>query len=170
MSRDGLPPSSPINQDIEFLMSGRYHFSLEKIYRPVFYLAVHYRSLPSYIQSNSQILREIFETAQKALDQCAELIPNLWYHFRHEWIWNCMRATFGAAIQIIAAVLSEVQSVRTPGGWRLRPPRNWSALIRLSIRTLGYWGRESIDLEIMRSTLERMYQGTCRLAGVRQDL
>lgn len=81
-----------------------------------------------------------------------------------------MRITFSAAIQILAAVLSQVQSAGNPGRWTLSPPYNWPALVRLSIRTLRLWEKESIDLEIMRSTLERMYQGTCRLAGVRSDL
>lgn len=170
MSRNGLPAPTPANQDLEFLLSGRYHFCLEKIYRPVFYLAVHYHSLPPYMQNNSQLFREVFNQAQKALDNCVELIPGLSYHFRHEWIWNCMRVTFGAAIQVIAAVLSQIHGARHPGGWTLSLPGNWPALIRLSIRTLRLWGRESIDIEIMRSTLERMYQGTCRLAGVRPDL
>lgn len=79
-----------------------------------------------------------------------------------------MRSTFGAAVQIIAAVLGSL-NVRGSGGWMLEPPRNWAALVRTSIRTLRYWGGESIDVDIMRATLERMYQGTCRLAGVRAD-
>ncbi|KAJ5161269.1 hypothetical protein N7492_006661 [Penicillium capsulatum] len=171
MSRDGLPSSPAENQDLESLTRGRYHVSLEKIYRPVFYLAVHYQSLPSCWHSNTptniQIFRSIFDQAQKTIDNCAEIIPRLWYSFRHEWIWNVMRCTFGAAIQIIGAVLSHLQSVRNPGGWRLVPPANWAALVRLSIRTLANWAHESIDLELMQVTLERMYQGTCRLAGVR---
>jgi len=150
-------------------MRGRLAFSLEKIYRPIFYLALHYPSLPNYLQNN-ETFRTIFDQAQKALDNCAILIPRLWYNWRHEWIWNCMRITFSAAIQIMAAVLSQMQSARSLGGWTLSLPRNWPALVRLSIRTLRLWERESIDLEIMRSTLERMYQGTCRLAGLRPDL
>ncbi|KAJ5106014.1 hypothetical protein NUU61_003361 [Penicillium alfredii] len=169
MSLDGLPSPSADNQDLEFFLRGRYHICLEKIYRPVFYLAVHYQSLPHYTHSNNQLFRKVFEVAQEAVDNCAELIPNYWYHFRHEWIWNIVRATFGAAIQIIGAVLGHLNSSRTASGWGLRPPHNWPALIRLSIRTLRLWSIESIDVDIMRSTLERMYQGTCRLAGVRPD-
>jgi lysophospholipid acyltransferase (LPLAT)-like uncharacterized protein len=140
----------------------------EKIYRPILYLATHYHSLPAYHQSNTQLFHEIFSQAQKAIDNCAELIPHWWYHHRHEYIWNVMRSTFGAAVQIIAAVLGSL-NVRGSGGWMLEPPRNWAALVRTSIRTLRYWGGESIDVDIMRATLERMYQGTCRLAGVRAD-
>lgn len=171
MSRDGLPSPTTENHDLEALTRGRYLICLEKIYRPVFYLAVHYQSLPSCWHSNTpanvQIFRSIFDQAQKAIDNCAELIPRLWYSFRHEWIWNVMRCTFGAAIQIIGAVLSHLQSAHSPGAWGLIPPGNWAALVRVSIRTLAVWAHESIDLEIMQVTLERMYQGTCRLAGVR---
>lgn len=170
MSLNGLPSPTPENQDLEFFLRGRLRICLEKIYRPVIYLAVHYQSLPSYIQHNAELTREVFQQAQKAIDNCAELIPNLWYHFRHEWIWNSMRCTFGAAIQIIAAVLSQVHGTGRSGEWVLCPPRNWPALIRLSIKTLRLWSRESIDLDIMRTTLERMYQGTCLLAGVRPEL
>lgn len=171
MCLTGLPSPGPDNQDLEVFLRGRYHICLEKIYRPVFYLAVHYDSLPSFLHTNTpaniQLFRSVFDQAQKAIDNCAQLIPGLWYQFRHEWIWNVMRCTFGAAIQIIGAVLSHLNSARNPGGWGLVPPHNWAALVRLSIRTLGRWSRESIDLEVMRLTLERMYQGTCRLAGVR---
>lgn len=170
MSLNGLPSPDPDNQDLEFFLYGRYRICLEKIYRPILYLAVHYNSFPSYIQSNAQLFQDVFDHSQKALENCAALIPNLWYHFRHEWIWNIMRSTFGASIQILAAVLSRLQSAGGVGGWCLVPPHNWPALVRLSLRTLRAWSGESIDLEIMRSTLERMYQGTCLLAGVRSDL
>ncbi|KAJ5297177.1 uncharacterized protein N7443_008070 [Penicillium atrosanguineum] len=169
MSTAGLPNPEQKNQDLESLMLGRLYFCLEKIYRPIFYLALHYPSLPSYLQ-NDENFSTIFDQAQKALDNCVRLIPRLWYNWRHEWIWNCMRITFSAAIQIMAAVLSKMQSARNPSRWTLNLPYNWPALVRLSIRTLVLWERESIDLEIMRSTLERMYQGTCRLAGVRPEL
>lgn len=169
MSTSGLPGPTQNNQDLESLMMGRLCFCLEKIYRPVLYLALHYPSLPNYLHNN-EIFRTVFEQAQKALDNCVRLIPRLWYNWRHEWIWNCMRITFSAAIQLTAAVLSQMQSARNPGGWTLSLPYNWPALVRLSIRTLRLWERESIDLELMRSTLERMYQGTCRLAGVRPDM
>ncbi|KAJ5111517.1 hypothetical protein N7532_002052 [Penicillium argentinense] len=169
MSLSGLPSPTPDNQDLEFLLYSRYRMGLEKIYRPILYLAVHYSFLPSYLQNNTQLFQEVFNHAQKALQNCAALIPNLWYHFRHEWIWNMMRCTFGAAIQIIAAVLSRLQYAAS-GGWCLVPPHNWPALVRLSIRTLRAWSGESIDLDMMRSTLERMYQGTCLLAGIRSDM
>jgi hypothetical protein len=168
MSTSGLPNPEQKNQDLESLMLGRLHFCLEKIYRPVLYLALHYPTLPAYLQ-NDEIFSTVFDQAQKALDNCVRVIPRLWYNWRHEWIWNCMRITFSAAIQIIAAVLSKMQSARNPPGWTLNLPYNWPALIRLSIRTLKLWERESVDLEIMRSTLERMYEGTCRLAGVRPE-
>lgn len=170
MSSSALPSPSKMNHDLEFLMKGRLHFCLEKIYRPVFYLAIHHYALPNYVQTNTELLREIFAIAQRALDQCAHLIPHLWYHFRHEWIWNCMRVSFSAALQIMAGVLVQAQNARHPSGWGLRLPPNWPALIRMAIRTLKHWGKESIDVDIMRSTLERMYQGTCRLTGVPQDL
>lgn len=170
MASSGFPAPSAMNEDLEFLMKGRLHFGLEKIYRPVLYLAIHRYALPTYVQSDTQLMEEIFQTAQRALDQCGYLIPHLWYHFRHEWIWNSMRASFCCALQIIAGALSHAQHVRHPNGFVLRPPPNWPALVRLAIRTLKYWSNESIDLEIMRSTLERMYQGTCRLTGVRPDL
>ncbi|KAJ5668542.1 uncharacterized protein N7477_007112 [Penicillium maclennaniae] len=169
MSKAGLPNPEQQNQDLESLMRGRLYFCLEKIYRPIFYLALHYPSLPAYIQ-NDEIFSTIFDQAQKALDNCVRLIPRLWYNWRHEWIWNCMRITFSAAIQIMAAVLSKKQSAPNPSRWTLNLPYNWPALVRLSIRTLKLWEKESIDLEIMRSTLERMYQGTCRLAAVRSEL
>jgi hypothetical protein len=115
---------------------------------------------------------DVFSIAQKAIDNCAELIPGYWYQFRHEWIWNVIRATFGCALHIIGATLYQLEAVRTPGTWQVRIPGNWAALVRLSIRTLKYWSAESksIDVEVMRSTLERMYQGTCRLAKVRPEL
>lgn len=169
MSRNGLPPSNPDNEDLESLVHGRYLICLEKIYRPILYLAVHYNSLPSYLQNNTRLFQDIFDHSQKALESYAILIPGLWYSFRHEWIWNVMRCTFGASIQIIAAVLSRLQHAST-GGWCLVPPPNWAALVRLSIRTLRAWSSESIDVDIMRTTLERMYQGTCYLAGMRSEL
>ena len=170
MSLNGLPSPSLENQDLEFFLRGRLRICLEKIYRPVVYLAVHYQSLPSYPHHNIQLTEELFVQAQKAINNCTDLIPNLWYHFRHEWIWNTMRCTFGAAIQIIAVVLSQVHGTGRKGDYILHPPGNWPALVRLSIRTLRLWCRESVDVDIMRMTLERMYQGTCLLAGVRPDL
>lgn len=162
-----MSSASTVNQDLEFFLRGRYLIALERIYRPMLYLAIHYQSLPSWVHSTPQISASVFSQAQRAIDNCAELIPNFWYHFRHEWIWNIMRCTFAAAIQILAAVLSNVVTSRhpNPGGWTLQPPRNWAALVRLSIRILRHWEAESVDLELMRSTLERMFQGTCRLAG-----
>ncbi|KAJ5733642.1 hypothetical protein N7493_002428 [Penicillium malachiteum] len=172
ISLGSLPSSSPVNQDLEFFLRGRYCIALERIYRPIFYLAVHYKALPSWVHSTPQLSESVFTNAQKAIDNCAELIPNFWYHFRHEWIWNIMRCTFSAAIQILAAVLSNASASRNPnpGGWVIRPPTNWTTLVRLSIRILKHWESESVDLELMRGTLERMFQGTCRLAGARQEL
>jgi len=138
------------------------------MYRPIIYVAVHYHTLPYHVQNNHPVSQQVFDHAQKALDTYAILIPNLWHHFRHQWIWNIMRSTFGAAIQIIAAVLSRLQN--GGAGWCLVPPHNWPALIRMSIRTLKAWSGEQGDLDIMRTTLERMYQGTCLLAGVRSDM
>ncbi|KAJ5115733.1 hypothetical protein N7456_000081 [Penicillium angulare] len=172
ISLNSLPSPSPANQDLEFFLKGRCHIALERIYRPIFYLAIHYQALPSWVHASPQISSAIFTQAQNAIDNFSELLPNFWYHFRHEWIWNIMRCTFAAAIQILASVLSQVLISRSPnpGGWALRPPGNWTALLRLSIRILKHWEGESVDLEIMRNTLERMYQGTCRLAGARSDL
>ncbi|KAJ5965730.1 hypothetical protein N7481_012444 [Penicillium waksmanii] len=93
LSRNGLPPLNPDNENIEFLLYSRYLLCLEKIYRPILYLAVHYNSLPGYLQNNTR-------------HSYAILVSNLWYHFRHKWIWNIMRCTFGASIHIIAVVLS----------------------------------------------------------------
>lgn len=154
----------PVNENLHFYLWSRRVLCFEKIYRPILYLAVHYHSLPAYLQSNTQLFREVFSQAQKGIDNCAALIPHWWYHHRHEWIWNIMRSTFGAAVQILAAVLSSLHA-RQYGAWMLTPPHDWAALVRISIKTLRYWGGESIDVEIMRTTLERMYQGTCRLAG-----
>lgn len=154
----------PANENLHFYLWGRRVLCFEKIYRPILYLAVHYHSLPVYLQSNTQLFREVFSQAQKAVDNCAALIPHWWYHHRHEWIWAIMRSTFGAAVQIIAAKLSSLHAQQY-GVWMLKPPDNWAALVRCSIKTLRYWGGESSDVEMMRMTLERMYQGTCRLAG-----
>ncbi|KAJ5377230.1 uncharacterized protein N7496_004639 [Penicillium cataractarum] len=158
------PRPEPDSKNLHFYFWARRAISLEKIYRPILYLAVHYHSLPAYLQSNTQLFHEVSSQAQKAIDNCAELIPHWWYHHRHEWIWSILRSTFGAAVQIIAAVLGTLNARRT-GVWMLHPPRRWAALVRVAIKTLGYWGGESIDVELMRATLERMYLNTCRLVG-----
>ncbi|KAJ5793485.1 hypothetical protein N7457_000084 [Penicillium paradoxum] len=158
------------NPDLEFFIRGRYRMALERIYRPAFYLAMHFQSMPTFIKNNHRMWVEIFGLTQKAIDNCVELIPNYWYQFRHEWIWNVVRASFACALHILGAVLYQLEASRDPSTWQVRIPPNWAALIRVSIRTLKHWAPESIDLEVMRSTLERMYQGTCRLANVRPDL
>lgn len=158
------PRPEPASKNLHFHFWARRAISLEKIYRPILYLAVHYHSLPAYLQTNTQLFHEVSSQAQKAIDNCAELIPHWWYHHRHEWIWSILRSTFGAAVQIIAAVLGTLYARRT-GVWMLHPPRRWAALVRVAIKTLGYWAGESIDVEIMRATLERMYLNTCRLVG-----
>ncbi|KAJ5797449.1 uncharacterized protein N7503_006745 [Penicillium pulvis] len=169
MCQSSLPSPSTANQDLEFFLLGRYHVACEKIYRPVLYLAIHFQSLPSWVQADPQISEAVFIQAQRAIDNCVILLPNCWYHFRHEWVHNVVRAVFSCGIQILGAVLSNVPISRSPnpGGWALRPPGNWGALVRLGIRILRFWEHESVDVEIMRSMLERMFQGTCRLAGVR---
>ncbi|KAJ5549461.1 hypothetical protein N7513_006695 [Penicillium frequentans] len=169
MCQSSLPSPSTANQDLEFFLLGRYHVACEKIYRPVLYLAIHFQSLPSWVQATPQISEAVFTQAQRAIDNCIILLPNCWYHFRHEWVHNVVRAVFSCSIQLLGAVLSNVAISRSPnpGGWALRPPENWDALVRLGIRILRFWEHESVDVEIMRSMLERMFQGTCRLAGVR---
>ncbi|KAJ5818086.1 hypothetical protein N7474_003677 [Penicillium riverlandense] len=166
----GQPLPDSANEDLEFLLRGRYSMGLERIYRPVVYLAVHYQSMPGFTPGNNPVLLQVFQVAQRAIDNCAELIPNYWYNFRHEWVWNVMRGTFGCALQILAAVLCHLTSARYARDWGLRVPTNWPALIRLSIRTLKYWSRDSIDLDKMRSVLQRMYEGACHLAGISPDL
>ncbi|OKP11311.1 hypothetical protein PENSUB_3148 [Penicillium subrubescens] len=109
------PDPSPDNKGLQFYLWGRRALCFEKVYRSILYLAIHHHSLPSYHQSNTQLFREIFSQAQKAIDNCAELIPRWWYHHRHGYIWNILRSTFGAAVQIIAAVLGSL-NVRRPGG------------------------------------------------------
>ncbi|KAJ5561317.1 transcriptional regulator family: Fungal Specific TF [Penicillium sp. DV-2018c] len=158
------------NPDLRFFFRGRYHMALERIYRPAFYMAMHFQSMPTFIKNNHQVWAEVFELSQKAIDNCVLLIPNYFYQFRHEWLWNVVRASFACALHIIAAVLYQLEASRDPNTWQLRVPPNWPALVRMSIRTLKLWSRESIDLEVMRSTLERMYQGTCRLANMRPDM
>jgi hypothetical protein len=166
----GQPSPNSANEDLEFLLRGRYSMGLERIYRPVIYLAVHYQSMPGFTPENNPVLLQVFQVAQRAIDNCAELIPNYCYNFRHEWVWNVMRGTFGCALQILAAVLCHLSSARYARDWGLRVPTNWPALIRLSIRTLKYWSRDSIDLDKMRSVLQRMYEGACHLAGISPDL
>jgi hypothetical protein len=144
--------------------------ALERIYRPAFYLAMHFQGMPTFIKNNHQMWSEVFGLAQKAIDNCVRLIPNYWHQFRHEWIWNVIRASFACALHVIGAVLYQLEAVRMPGMWQFQIPHNWAALVRLSVRTLKHWSAESIDVEVMRSTLERMYQGTCRLANVRPEL
>ncbi|KAJ5930141.1 hypothetical protein N7466_005634 [Penicillium verhagenii] len=171
LCHSGLSSPSSSNQDLEFFLSGRYHIACEKIYRPVFYLAIHFQSLPSWVQTTPHISQSVFSLAQKAIDNCAHLLPNFFYHFRHEWVHSVVRSAFACAIHILAAVLNNVTLARNPnpGGWALRPPENWGALVRLGIRILRLWESESVDVQIMRAMLERMFQGTCRLAGVRFD-
>ncbi|CAG8888622.1 unnamed protein product [Penicillium egyptiacum] len=150
------------NPDLRFFFRGRYHMALERIYRPAFYLAIHFQGMPTFIRKNSPMWAEVFHLAQKAIDNCVTLIPSYWYQFRHEWIWNVVRASFACAVHILGAVLYQLEVCRDPGTWQVRLPANWTALVRLSIRTLKHWSSESTDLEVMASTLERMYQGTCR--------
>jgi hypothetical protein len=131
---------------------------------------MHYKGMPTFIKNNHQVWVEVFDLAQKAIDNCVILIPSYWYQFRHEWIWNVVRASFACAVHILGAVLYQVEASRDPGTWQVRIPPNWTALVRLSIRTLKHWSAESTDLELMGSILERMYQGTCRFANVRADI
>lgn len=158
------------NSDLKFFFRGRYVMASERIYRPNFYLAMHYHTMPAFIRNKHEMWREVFEFAQKAIDGCVEVIPNYWWQFRHEWIWNVIRASFCCALHIIAAVLYQLEAVKTPNTWQVRIPHNWAALVRVSIRTMKHWAAESIDIEVMQSILERMYTGTCRLANVRPDL
>ncbi|KAJ5749293.1 uncharacterized protein N7511_010989 [Penicillium nucicola] len=158
------------NPDLMFFFRGRYHMALERIYRPAFFLAIHFQTMPTFIKRDNQLWLQVFDLAQKAVDNCVQLIPNYYYQFRHEWIWNVIRASFACALHILGVVLYQLEASRTPGTWQLRVPPNWAGLVRVSLRTLKHWAAESIDIEIMRSTLERMYQGTCRLANVRPDL
>ena len=170
MTREQLVSSASQARDLErvqYYLWGRRVMSFEKIYRPVLYLACHVHLLPPEAQENTALLQEIFTHAQRGLNNCAEIIPYWWYQFRHEWIWNIMRSTFGAAVQIIAAVLSNFHACKP--GWTLQLPPNWSALISMSIRTLREWSNESSDVELMRTILERMYEGTSRLVGRRPD-
>ncbi|KAF7712931.1 Fungal Zn(2)-Cys(6) binuclear cluster domain-containing protein, partial [Penicillium ucsense] len=170
MTREQLVSSASQAKDFErvqWYLWGRRAISLEKIYRPVLYLACHIHLLPPETQENTAILQQIFMHAHNALTNCAEIIPYWWYQFRHEWIWNVMRSSFGAAVQIIAAVLSNFHACKP--GWILEPPQNWPALMRMSIRTLKEWGAEAPDVELMRNILERMYEGTSRLVGRRPD-
>ncbi|OQD61240.1 hypothetical protein PENPOL_c018G03621 [Penicillium polonicum] len=162
--------SAKDNPDLRFFFRGRYHMALERIYRPAFYLAMHFQGMPTFIKKNNQLWAEVFHLAQKAIDNCVTLIPSYWYQFRHEWIWNVVRASFACAVHILGAVLYQLEASRDPNTWQVGLPVNWTALVRLSIRTLKHWSAESTDLEVMASTLERMYQGTCRLANVRPDL
>lgn len=158
------------NPDLRFFFYGRCRMALERIYRPTFYLAMHYQSMPSFIQNQHKMWTEVFTLAQKSIDNCAALIPNYWYQFRHEWIWSVMRSSFCCALHIIAAVLYQLDAMRTSETFTLRIPSNWAALVRLSLRTMKHWAAESVDIEVMGSILERMYQGTCRLVNVRPDL
>ncbi|KAJ6018681.1 hypothetical protein N7522_000748 [Penicillium canescens] len=158
------------NPDLMFFFRGRFHMALERIYRPAFYLAMHFQTMPTFIKRDNQLWLQVFDLAQKAVDNCVQLIPNYYYQFRHEWIWNVIRASFSCALHIIGVVLYQLEASRTLGTWQMRVPPNWAGLVRVSLRTLKHWAAESIDIEIMRSTLERMYQGTCRLANVRPDL
>ncbi|KAJ5519596.1 Kae1-associated kinase Bud32 [Penicillium fimorum] len=157
--------STQDNPDLRFFFRGRYHMALERIYRPAFYLAMHYKGMPTFIKNNHQVWVEVFDLAQKAVDNCVILIPSYWYQFRHEWIWNVVRASFACAVHILGAVLYQVEASRDSSTWQVRIPPNWAPLVRLSIRTLRHWSAESTDLELMGSILERMYQGTCRLAN-----
>lgn len=158
------------NPDLMFFFRGRFHMALERIYRPAFYLAMHFQTMPTFIKQDNELWLQVFNLAQKAVDNCVQLIPNYYYQFRHEWIWNVIRASFSCALHIIGVVLYQLEASRAPRIWQLRVPPNWAGLVRVSLRTLKHWAAESIDIEIMRSTLERMYQGTCRLANVRPDL
>ncbi|KAJ5950208.1 uncharacterized protein N7479_008621 [Penicillium vulpinum] len=162
--------SAKDNPDLRFFFRGRYHMALERIYRPAFYLAMHYQGMPTFIKNNHQIWVEVFNLTQKAIDNCALLIPSFWYQFRHEWIWNVIRASFACSVYLLGAVLYQLDASRDSNTWQVRLPSNWTALVRLSIRTLRHWAAESTDLELMGSILERMYQGTCRLANVRPDI
>ncbi|KAG0153534.1 hypothetical protein PDIDSM_2187 [Penicillium digitatum] len=162
--------SAKDNPDLRFFFRGRYHMALERIYRPAFYLAMHFQGMPTFIKKNNPIWAEVFHLAQRAIENCVTLIPSYWYQFRHEWIWNVVRASFACAVHILGAVLYQLEASRDPSTWQVQLPVNWTALVRLSIRTLKHWSSESTDLEVMASTLERMYQGTCRLVNVRPDL
>lgn len=153
-----------------FFFRGRYLMASERIYRPNFYLAMHFQSMPTFIRNKHEMWQEVFEFTQKTINNCVEVIPNYLYQFRHEWLWNVIRASFCCALHIIAAVLYQLDAVKNSSPWQLHIPPNWAALVRVSIRTMKHWRAESIDIEVMQSILERMYAGTCRLANIRPEL
>lgn len=106
------------NPDLRFFFRGRYHMALERIYRPAFYLAMHFQGMPTFIRKNNQMWAEVFHLAQKAIDNCVTLIPSYWYQFRHEWIWNVVRASFACAVHILGAVLYQLEACRDPARGR----------------------------------------------------
>lgn len=153
------------NSDLKLILKGRHLMSLERIWRPIIFLVVHYEFGPEYAWSE-----EILSLAQEAVDNCARLIPNYYFGFRHEWTWNVLRGTFGCALQVLAVVLYQIKTANRSTERRLQAPKNWAALIRLAIRTLRLWEKESLDILRMRSILQRMYEGACHLAAVSPDL
>lgn len=134
--------------DLAFVLRGRFLHTSEMIQRPMLYLALHH--------SPSQALPQILSLAQNHIDVCAKIILHFWGYPRHGNAWCGLRASFGASLVLLAVVLQN---------GHLRPPDNWSDLVKMSIDTLTKWANEAPDIKWMRSVLDNTLLEVLRCVG-----
>lgn len=141
--KNGLPTI-----DLPFILHGRFLRTSEMIQRPMLYLALNH--------SPTQALPQVLSCAQLYVGNCAEIILHYWVYPRHGNTWCGIRASFGASMAILAVVLQK---------GHIRPPGNWSDLVKLSIDTLSKWMNEAPDIKWMRSVLEHTFLSVLRCVG-----
>lgn len=144
--RDSVPklmatpdPSTPQSDtgELQLLVQGRFTDLRPHIYRPFLYLAVHqpaswagHRTIEPYVE--------------RCVSTCIEATLLGCLRHRHHGTWYQNRATFGKALQILAAVKCG----------RVRVPPSWRSAIESTIAGLAFWEGEAPDLRRARTILQ----------------
>lgn len=136
-SDDGMPPN-----ELAFFLQTRYLGCLLWMHTPFLY----YFSTRS--DESDSCLARVAPLAQKCVDVCTALIPNIASHHRHGGIWALLRRSFGCSVLLVVAAKTNRPDL-------LCAPQDWEELLRLSVRTIHTWGKEAkaADLEWMGNLL-----------------
>lgn len=144
------------SNELSFFLQTRHTGVLEWIYRPSLYIVLH----------ADRPCQQHVSLASQALGAAVALIKIVAAHHRHGGIWQWLRRSFGAALTLIAAAVhSHRATLQGPSACRLDVPRDWAALVRLSMATLRDWGGgQTVDLARMEGILRDLL--TAALADI----
>lgn len=137
--------------ELAYYLQARFYQWRIVVLRPLLYFVFHR-------PDEQELSPQIVNYAQELRTICTDFIIRADHGYRHGGTWFSCRINFTCAMLVLGMVLKADPLVP--------PPQDWESLIEMVLATLTRWQAQSLELQMLRTTLQKGFATVARRSNV----